>query len=139
MPVIEWIDEFNIGIECIDSQHRQLVSMINNLYEVIRSNKDRHPAIKKSLDALIDYINVHFSLEQNFMDRICYPKRFEHVEIHKWISIQVVSLCDSYEKDKNSLLAEELFEFLSDWFVKHIKSEDLLIKSFLDQTKTQGY
>lgn len=50
---MEWNDSYNIGIEVIDNQHRQILDYINILEEV-RKTGDRGK-IKEVLEDLIDY------------------------------------------------------------------------------------
>lgn len=50
---MEWSEKFNIGIEVIDNQHRQILEYINTL-DQIRMSGQRNQ-IKEVLDDLIDY------------------------------------------------------------------------------------
>ena len=50
---MKWNESYNIGIEVIDNQHRQILDYINAL-EKIRVSGDRNQ-IKEVLDDLIDY------------------------------------------------------------------------------------
>ncbi len=56
---MEWNESYNIGIDVIDNQHRQILDYINALEE-IRSTGQRD-RIKEILNDLIDYTQCHIS------------------------------------------------------------------------------
>ena len=67
---MEWSEKFNIGIDVIDNQHRQILDYINAL-EKIRATGAREQ-IKEVLDDLIDYTQSHFSFEENLLSQVNY-------------------------------------------------------------------
>ena len=67
---MEWSEKFNIGIEVIDNQHRQILEYINTL-DQIRISGQRNQ-ISDVLDDLIDYTQSHFSFEENLLKQVNY-------------------------------------------------------------------
>ena len=67
MSGMEWSEKFNIGIDVIDNQHRQILDYINTL-EQIRATGAREQ-IKEVLDDLIDYTQSHLVLKKTCSSR----------------------------------------------------------------------
>ena len=44
-----WLDEYNIGIEKIDIEHKQLFSIINKLFVMAKKGKDTEWVDRKSV------------------------------------------------------------------------------------------
>ena len=78
---MEWSEKFNIGIEVIDNQHRQILEYINTL-DQIRMSGQRNQ-IKEVLDDLIDYTQSHFSFEENLLEQVNYQYLPSHRGIHE--------------------------------------------------------
>ena len=65
---MEWNERYNIGIDVIDNQHRQILDYINALEHIrISGQRDK---IKEALDDLIDYTQSHFSFEENLLEQV---------------------------------------------------------------------
>ncbi len=91
---MEWNDTFNIGIDVIDQQHRQILDYINIL-EQIRVTGDKSK-IKEVLDDLIDYTQSHFTFEENLLEQVNYQFLPSHRGIHElfvkkinWLSSKI--------------------------------------------------
>ena len=64
---MEWSEKFNLGIDVIDNQHRQILDYINAL-EKIRATGAREQ-IKDVFDDLIDYTQSHLALKKTCWHR----------------------------------------------------------------------
>ena len=62
---IEWNDEYLLGVPEIDKQHKKLIAIANELYDVVTGDesalKEKMPSILKELT---DYTEYHFSNEE---------------------------------------------------------------------------
>ncbi len=76
-----WKNEYSVGIDSIDLQHRYLINMINDLYMAIHENRGSE-AIHPLFDSLQDYIRDHFNYEKKMMEDSEYAHRFEHLQEH---------------------------------------------------------
>ncbi len=119
MNLIVWTDSLSVGIPIIDEQHKQLISIINDLYAALDTLVLEH-----SLQKLSDYVVYHFSTEENIMRTCDYPDRLIHEDEHKALTEQVVA----FTKD-NSI--PELLLFLRDWLNNHILGTDKQLGTFL--------
>ena len=63
MPVIQWSNQYSVGIDLLDADHKVLISLINQIDEAIRSSEPVE-LVRRVLDALLDYTDYHFSREE---------------------------------------------------------------------------
>ncbi|MCM8709925.1 bacteriohemerythrin [Clostridium sp. SYSU_GA19001] len=129
--MIKWKDEYSIGIDRIDDEHKKLVEIANRAYEILNNNFyiDKYDKIVEILKELEDYTVFHFNDEENYMRQIGYKKFFSHKIEHEEF-IQKIKSVDlnkiDYNQDKYLL---EIINFIVDWLVKHILEKDKLIVS----------
>jgi hemerythrin len=129
MPLITWDDSIALNIGEIDSQHKQLVNIINDLFDammIVRSSE----VIGDILNRLIDYTKYHFTTEEMYFDQFGYSESEEHKEEHKYFLEQVAVFKKAFDEGKTKLddsdapLAVDLFKFLKNWLVNHIQVSD---------------
>lgn len=65
-PAVVWSSEFEVGVELIDRQHRELIDRINKLLAAIREGRGREETFKV-MRFLQEYVVEHFSAEERFM------------------------------------------------------------------------
>ena len=117
---MEWSEKFNIGIDVIDNQHRQILDYINTL-EQIRATGAREQ-IKEVFDDLIDYTESHFSFEENLLSQVNYQFLPSHRGIH---ALFVKRLNDCRQRFANGEPVEDdLHRLLSKWWINHIQHDD---------------
>ena len=117
---MEWNERYNIGIDVIDNQHRQILDYINALEHIrISGQRDK---IKEVLDDLIDYTQSHFSFEENLLEQVSYQYLPSHRGIHE---LFVKRLNDYRHKfDQGESVENELYRLLSKWLINHIQHDD---------------
>ncbi len=117
---MEWSEKFNIGIDVIDNQHRQILDYINALE---KNSGDRCAgANQRSLDDLIDYTQSHFSFEENLLSQVNYQYLPSHRGIHE---LFVKRLNDCRQRFANGESVEhDLYRLLSKWLINHIQHDD---------------
>ncbi|WP_172822795.1 bacteriohemerythrin [Paramagnetospirillum marisnigri] len=130
MPVIEWDESLSVGDEEMDRHHRRLLEMLCRLHAVMRT-VDANTAVGQVLADLLAYTEFHFDEEEKCMRRVGFPRLEAHRESHAALTGAVLSMKADYDQEPGSLLAEELFEFLSDWLLRHIKAEDMAYKPYM--------
>ena len=117
---MEWQNSYNIGIDVIDHQHRQILDYINRL-EDIRHTGNREE-IRDVLDDLIDYTQSHFTFEENLLSQVSYQYLSSHKGIH---DLFVKRLNDYRERFKaGESIENDLYRLLSKWLINHIQHDD---------------
>lgn len=117
---MEWKESFNIGIDVIDHQHRQILQYINTLEEIrVSGQRDK---IQEVLEDLIDYTQSHFSFEENLLAQVNY----QYLPSHKGIHDLFVKRLNEYRQrfEKGEVVENDLYRLLSKWLINHIQHDD---------------
>lgn len=117
---MEWNEKYNIGIDVIDNQHRQILDYINAL-EQIRHTGDRN-RIKEVLDDLIDYTQSHFTFEENLLDQVGYQYLSSHCALHSMFVKRLTEYRQKFEM--GTAIENDLYRLLSKWLINHIQHDD---------------
>jgi hemerythrin-like metal-binding protein len=122
MTMLAWNPDWNTGIEKIDQQHRNLFSQISLLLEALRKNEaqERIPGL---LDFLAEYVEGHFSEEEQAMEASAYPGLARHQAVHDGMREKVADLLLQFQADPR-VMTPEVMEFLMEWLTNHINTED---------------
>lgn len=122
----EFSDEYLTGIELIDSEHKELFSIVDKANRLMKaydvaSGYDR---ILDILDMLKEYTKEHFSDEEEYMESIGYDGLDAQKRAHDAF-IQKLENINTAEIDKNPHESlQQLLEFLLGWLVNHILYTD---------------
>lgn len=117
---MEWNETYNIGIDVIDNQHRQILDYINALEQV--KNTGQHDKIKEVLEDLIDYTQSHFSFEENLLEQVSYQYLPSHRGIHDLFVKRLNDYRLKFEKGES--IEKDLYRLLSKWLINHIQHDD---------------
>jgi hemerythrin len=118
-----WKDEYSVGFEPIDAQHKQLVAAINGLIQGSRRGAAAADvAFIKTLKSAIEYAQTHFSTEEKYMLQAAYPDLAEHKKQHEAFVAEIVIQLRAFESGKNE--PSVLLTFLKDWLLDHIAVMD---------------
>ncbi len=129
-----WYDNYNIGVEQVDKQHRQLAKTIKKLQKSLTQGRFT-PETGETLKFLVDYTKHHFAEEEALMEDIGYEEIDHHRKLHKKLVNQVVEILLNLKKGKQ-IDAYELIDFLTEWLTNHIVHEDKKIGKAIER---QGY
>lgn len=122
MPIVEWGDEYVLGIEELDNHHKWLISLLNKSYDAYKSAVSAE-SLATVLKELIDYSTYHFEAEEYWMVKHSYPKLAEHKVEHDRFSEKVIALQNQFSRNAASL-SVKLFLFLANWLRTHILELD---------------
>jgi len=130
---MKWLDEYNIGIDEIDSQHKELFKILAQLKQSFSKDEDA----LKTFKFLVDYTDKHFSKEEEFMQQISYPDYDNHKKIHEDLINQVVGILKGI-RNGGKFDPSYLVQFLTDWVLTHIGDEDRRIGAFYRKINAAG-
>lgn len=111
-----------MGNEAVDSQHKKMFELINELYTALQEGQDENQ-VRKMIDRACQYAPTHFKAEEALLAKAGYPHLDEHKQVHKEYIRQVEQI---RENSKTSVgdMAFELFVFLKEWWLNHITQMD---------------
>lgn len=133
--IIEWKDDYIVGLKEIDKQHERIFQLLNKLAAAAEAGKS-HRDLSYLLSDVLNHFRYHFTSEEAFLEK--HPDHDIHHQLH----------CDFTEKAKKfeeQSRKDEKFNFkevsylLADWHREHILKVD--VKHFqylLDKTVIQA-
>ena len=119
---LEWDMSFATGVSKYDEQHKILFNMVNELADAMQQKRSKD-AIGRVLNGLAEYTVNHFADEERSFAQSRYPEENEHKALHKKLVDQVVGLIGKFNAGE-TLLTQDVINFLQDWLVNHIKGVD---------------
>lgn len=122
MDAFVWDERYMTGESIVDSEHQQLVSIINRVVEQV-SNETPESEISEILSQLVNYAVVHFQHEEELMAEMGCDSRFiaAHTAIHREFASQVVKMREFSGAGSGT---EDLLRFLTNWLAHHILGID---------------
>ncbi len=133
MGILTWNDQLLVGIDSVDSQHQQLVRLINRLDEVVALGED-HQTLLDTIKQLVDYTVYHFQHEEalmknaNFNPEMLARHQLQHQEfVEKMLRVQSDATLDA------SVVSKDLLDFLVDWLCHHTLKTDKLMAISLNK------
>lgn len=132
MPLIEWLDSYEIGIESVDYEHKEMIELINALYELLQRDSSAD-AVAGFLGEIYSQIAAHFALEEKYMRELRYDGFPAHKESHEALLDELLDIMDEYEAGGFADLGEVLGKRLHAWFVGHFRDMDAPLHRFLEE------
>ncbi len=122
MTLITWTeDQFGVGVDFADDQHKVLFDLLNTLHESAAGN-DRGKT-GSDLDALIAYVVEHFKNEEIEMKE----RDYENYESHKALHDQLIEKCADVQTRFHAgedIAIQETTQLIKDWLDGHIPTHD---------------
>jgi hemerythrin len=123
MPLMIWNDRLSVGVESLDNDHKRLLRMINDIYDLLLGERGPE-TLAQTLDGLVDYIAIHFKREEDYFALTGYADaeahRLEHANMTAWVG----QMRERLLAGQSSGMAQEILSFLRDWLFDHIMASD---------------
>ncbi|WP_354624070.1 bacteriohemerythrin [Psychromonas sp. MME2] len=125
VDIFPWSDNFNIGIDKIDHQHKKLVELLNKVANIITLQR-LQVSPETFINELLDYAVYHFKTEDKYWSEHLLDSI--HIQQHRDSHNQFISRINALKAELGTLSEdewlEELFSFLTSWLVLHILEND---------------
>ena len=125
---LTWSEDYAVGVEQIDSEHRKIFENFNKLYTMMRDGHG-HEYYEELMRFLVEYVNTHFEHEEQYQLKVAYENYEEHKDRHDKFSQRINEMMESHKNENisdNDLISISLF--IKDWLIHHILLEDMKIK-----------
>jgi hemerythrin-like metal-binding protein len=119
---ILWNESYSVGIDVIDAQHKELLDIINSLYESFVDQTTGYK-ITSITQELIDYCDYHFKTEEELFIKYEYPDKDAHIAKHQ-VFIDKINEFNKQLLEGSTSLTFQLMNFLRNWLLVHIKGDD---------------
>jgi hemerythrin len=135
---VKWIPEYEVGIKLIDTQHRELVSLANDLYRAcVATDNSIGTVFKEAMSKMVEYVRFHFHAEDVLLERIGYPDYQAHKKEHESLIRKVLEAAKEYDKG-NKLVPNHFVRTLKDWVFSHIAVSDQRFAVYVSELKKKG-
>ena len=122
MVLIEWKDEFSVGVPDVDHEHQELIRLINDLHDAL-SAENPTLTVMEFLGEIYAHVAAHFALEEKIMRERKYDQYAEHKADHEDLLDELRDIMDDYEE--NAWFSDAAFaESIEKWFTDHFKNKD---------------
>ncbi len=126
-----WKDEYSVGIESLDEDHRKLLSLINHLQTAVHYQTGELFE-KEALNEVVAYTKYHFEREEKMLEKAGYADLDAHKELHKKMIAKIDEFLVRYEKEGHEALVDVAL-YLKCWLVKHINGTDQEYSALLQE------
>jgi len=123
MTAIEWKSIYETGIDTIDSDHRTLVGMVNELDATLTTGRLADaPAL---LSRMRDFFGEHCLREEEAMRAARSSSLAARQEEHRQANVRLAQLIRYVESDTTGEVIKAVVHYLGRWFVDHVIGKDL--------------
>lgn len=119
---IRWTQQLSVGHPGLDEQHRQWLSILNDLAQAVEQGRGPE-AVGEALDRLADYTETHFAEEEALFSPTAYPDTEGHREKHEQMRQRLARLRQE-QRQGLRFVSLEVLQFLQDWLTEHIMKTD---------------
>jgi hemerythrin len=128
MAVTTWKEEYSVNIEAIDTQHRKLLTMLNDVRAAVGPGM-RAEAVAMAVRCLLVYVRTHFAHEEKLMRAYDYPGYGPHKREHEDMVRLAAELWESL-RDGRSAQALDSIDRMEEMLMEHIVNRDKRYGSF---------
>jgi hemerythrin len=122
MPLFAWRDSFSVRDATLDSQHKKLVELLNQLYDAMTCREGKS-VVDAVLAELVDYAATHFAEEEQLMRACHYSGLAKHKQAHDAFAQQAAAFVIQYNAGSVSV-SRDLLRALKECLVNHIEKMD---------------
>jgi hemerythrin len=133
-----WSDDYSLGIQAIDEQHKGFFEASHRLYDAIL-NCEGEKMVEESVEFLRDYANRHFQTEEGYMAKHAYPHLDQHKNLHTEFLEVLDGMIDELELfGPSQHLADRALEISQEWLINHIIEEDTRYAQYIKDKINSG-
>lgn len=124
-PIIEWRAEYSVGVADIDSQHKRLIFLLNEMNLIDNVRRDRNSHLMDLLEQLNEYAAYHFLGEEGLLREhlSSHEATAKHIAAHRHYWMTMADFRKRHQEG-DPKVAEEVVEYLNRWWINHILETD---------------
>lgn len=134
--MIQWDKQYELGIETIDEQHKELIKITGKLSDLLTNaieGDDIYDEMVTIIEAITDYTVYHFQFEEELFNKFDYEFKNTHIAEHNKLIEEIRSL-DLRAVDEDQIAyGKKILKFLITWVFKHISGSDFLYKNLFQE------
>ncbi len=124
-----WKEEYNIGVDMIDKEHKRLFKIINKLFAFGREEKKSQWACQEGIKYFKDHAMKHFEEEENYMESIGYEGLESHRHLHQGFRRKMLPALEKEleQTDYSENAVDHFLGVCAGWLIGHTLTEDRAI------------
>jgi hemerythrin len=131
---VQWSDDLSVGVEMIDTQHKELINAVNRLTDAMWEGKGSEET-GKLLNFLAEYVVTHFGSEERLMVKHQFPGYEAHKEAHDRFVKDFLRTKSQYDKGEiTTSLAIKVLDETWEWLRLHIRVVDKELGRFIGKS-----
>ncbi len=132
--MIQWEQQYELGIKSIDDQHKRLIEITSELSLLLTNavgGEDIYDQMVEIIQEITDYTIYHFKYEESLFEKVNYPFKAVHIKEHNDLISEIENL-DLRAVDEDQItFGKKILKFLITWVFKHISGSDFLYKDLM--------
>ncbi len=137
MAALAWSEAYSVGNAMLDSDHRILLNLLNQLHDAIDTGQSR-AVVGTVINVLAEYTEHHFRREEGMMAAAGYPDLTAHQAQHRALEARVRDLRDRWHGGERQVVDEEVLTMLKKWLTDHILGADKSYGPWIEGTADSG-
>jgi hemerythrin len=121
MKALVWSEQYNLGIEVIDLQHRTIMDYVIEFLEAHSCGRSRKE-ISKLIKKIVDYTHFHFAFEEDLQGKVGYPFLKPHKNSHALITKHMADFLVRFNNGDD--ISKDLEGLMGKWLFDHLKHDD---------------
>ncbi|MDR0636973.1 MAG: bacteriohemerythrin [Treponema sp.] len=122
---VAWSKNYETGIPLIDTQHKKLLVLTNQLYTACLAGRETATEFfLVAVHEFVDYVQEHFSAEEELMAQSGYSRLAEHKAKHDEFANKLLSETQEMKAGK-PMVPLTFLHYLRDWILSHIAIDDM--------------
>jgi len=113
--------DFSVGVTEIDTQHQELLGLVNELID--HSQKKQMGGtiyFKKIIDAVINHVTHHFASEEMILSKTDYGNFPDHKMEHDKLIQKIIFIRSEFGNEKGDMALFNLTVALKEYFLSHV-------------------
>lgn len=132
MPVIEWSDQYKLGVQQMDDTHREFMDLLNAAADA--SDEEFPPLFA----GFIEHTEAHFAQENRWMQELGFAADHCHTGEHEHV-LKVLHAVNKRLVEVNDLaLGRRMVSELPQWFDNHAATMDSALAHYLKEEAEPG-
>lgn len=128
-----WAEYLSVGNAVIDSDHKNLIRIINNIEDAI--GRRNSAELSKAIGVFAAYMHIHVRNEEQIAEAVNFP--FVHnISGHQQLMYEIRGVLENLDLMNSTWpdnLVREYSRFLHDWMMEHIIKKDMQMKPALQK------
>lgn len=117
-----WKEEYSVGVDWIDEQHKHFIDIANEIIETTEKNVLTRDDLLMCMGHLADHAFYHFDEEEKYLKTSNYPDSKEHLAAHVKYRVEIKEMIE-YVRSQDAdvkIIALKVVSFAEDWLSRHM-------------------